>query len=320
MASYRCLQSKATWWDNHNQPGLWLLLLPWLALSWRQIYWCTLYHFPSTTTASISSCHLIRCAVVQRKSPARESTVRMGTISLSKWNTHQRAKKTAIADDTADNIPNQTQKRKKWKKLKMQCTKHILQQKQKQQAKDRFRTTNLVLSNALVENRNGTSLSSPYHLPTKPPVPFPPLQKTDPIATGISLDLECATPSVHTKERETPQRKRSIQRRLWRKQRITLFPSRLVPFDSPVTEQKKTSPKTRHNGGERLQSSLEPRPHAHPGAHLHPHFLYHIRPFAVERKLIIIMSFPSMFKSNQPHLVVRRDEEPEFGWRRTRCN
>jgi hypothetical protein len=135
MASYRCLQSRATWWDNHNQPGLWLLLLPWLALSWCQIYWCTFYHFPSTTTASISSCHLIRCAVVQRKNPARESTVRIGTISLGRWNTHQSAKKTAIADDTADNIPNPNPKKEKIKRLKMQCTKHILQQKKKPQAK-----------------------------------------------------------------------------------------------------------------------------------------------------------------------------------------
>jgi hypothetical protein len=111
----------------------------------------------------------------------------------------------------------------------MQCTKHILQQKQKHQAKDRFRTTNLVLSNALVVNRHGTSLPSPYHLPANPPVPLPSLHKTDPIATGISLDLECASSSVHTKERETPQRKRSIQRRLWRRQRITLVPSRPVP-------------------------------------------------------------------------------------------
>jgi len=64
----------------------------------------------------------------------------------------------------------------------MQCTKHILQQKKRQQAKDRFRTTNLVLSNALVVNRHGTSLPSPYHLPANPPVPLPSLHKTDPIA------------------------------------------------------------------------------------------------------------------------------------------
>jgi hypothetical protein len=59
----------------------------------------------------------------------------------------------------------------------MQCTKQILQQKQKQQAKDRFRTTNLVLSNALVVNRHGTSLPSPYHLPANPPSPSLPSTK-----------------------------------------------------------------------------------------------------------------------------------------------
>jgi hypothetical protein len=65
----------------------------------------------------------------------------------------------------------------------MQCTKHILQQKQKQQAKDRFRTTNLVLSIALVVNRHGTSLSSPYHLPANPPVPL--LTSTKPIRSPL---------------------------------------------------------------------------------------------------------------------------------------
>jgi hypothetical protein len=152
----------------------------------------------------------------------------------------------------------------------MQCTKHIPQQKQKQRAKDRFRTSNLVLSNALVVNRHGTSLPSPYHLPANPPVPLPSLHKTDPIATGISLDLECASSSVHTKERETPQRKRSIQRRLWRRQRITRFPSRPVPsrpLRLPRHGTKKKPHKKHGTMGRafaKLAGASPPRPHPGP--------------------------------------------------------